>query len=207
MTSVKKIQIAVFASGTGSNFEALADYFANHFRAEIILLVCDQPGALVIEKAKKRGIETHLVECTRFKTKLEEKIETQVAQILFSKKVDLIVLAGYMRILKTPLLHPFAGRIINLHPSLLPSFRGLNAIQQALQYGVKVTGCTVHLVDEEVDHGPILAQVVVWVDEKDTLESLSKKIHEEEHQLLPKIVEQFIMEEPNLNRIKKWVKT
>ncbi|EKD28155.1 MAG: Phosphoribosylglycinamide formyltransferase [uncultured bacterium] len=186
-------KLAVFASGKGSNFEAIVKYFHNNKNIVISSLICDQPKAYAIEIAKKNNIETFVVECTKFKTKLEPEQEDRVVKYLISKNIDLVVLAGYMRIIKTPLLKAFAGRIINIHPSLLPSFKGLNAVQQALDYGVKITGCTVHYVDNEIDNGKIIDQKSVYIDHTDNVNSLHMKIHEQEHLLYPKTIESIAL--------------
>jgi phosphoribosylglycinamide formyltransferase 1 len=149
----------------------------------------------VISLAKQYGIDYKLFPCARHRTIMEESIERSMADYLVSRKVDLVVLAGYMRILKAPLLEPFRGRIINLHPSLLPSFPGLHAVRQALQYGVKITGCTVHYVDEKVDHGPILAQRSVVIEPGDTEDSLLQRVHKEEHALYPAVIEMLAIRE------------
>ena len=187
------MKIGILASGKGSNFEAIVRHFKGSSLVSVACLCCDQPGARVMDLAKEYQVESRLFPCTQFRTILAPETEKQLADYLLSKSVELVVLAGYMRIVKQPLLHAFQGRIINLHPSLLPSFPGLNAAGQALQYGVKITGCTVHYVDEQVDHGAILAQKPVMIEETDTEDSLLKKIHNEEHLLYPFVIESLAL--------------
>ena len=186
------IRVAVFASGKGSNFEALAEYFRKSRQVKIACLISDQPGAGALEIARQRGIPAYLVECSVYKTRLDEAAEHKVIEILKGERIDLIVLAGFMRILKLDLLSQFRDRIINIHPSLLPAFPGLHAVKQAFDYGVKITGCTVHRVDEMIDHGKILGQRPVLVSEKDTLESLEQKIHVQEHRLYPAVLREVV---------------
>lgn len=185
------INIAVFASGRGSNFEAIIKYFKNSKSVNIACLVCDQKNAYAIEIAKKNNIETKIIECLKYKTKLEIVQEQQIVDYLIQNNVDLIVLAGYMRIIKEILLKSFINRIVNIHPSILPSFKGLDAVKQAFDYGVKVTGVTVHLVDEQIDHGKILDQRHVYVDNNETFETLLKKVHKEEQEIYPMVIEKL----------------
>ena len=186
------IRTAVFASGKGSNFEVLTDYFKKSRQVKIACLICDQPKAKVLEIARKKGIPAYLVECSAYKTRLDEACEQRIIEILKGERIELIVLAGYMRIIKSELLNRFKDRILNIHPSLLPAFPGLNPIKQALDYGVKIAGCTVHRVDEKIDHGKILGQRHVPVTEKDTLDTLEAKIHAQEHKLYPKVLKEVV---------------
>lgn len=185
------IRIAVFASGKGSNFENIARRFQKSRLVKIACLVCDQPEAGAIKIAERFSIKIRPVICTIFKTKLDEQTEQELADYLVSENIDLIVLAGYMRIVKSPLLRAFPGRILNIHPSLLPSFKGLNAVKQALDYGVKITGCTVHHVDEQIDHGKILSQKHTCISKHDTEKSLLKKIHRLEHIIYPQVIHEI----------------
>jgi phosphoribosylglycinamide formyltransferase-1 len=182
------IRIAIFASGKGSNFEAIAGLFRESDRVRVECLVCDQPDAGVIKIARSFGIEHIPVRSERYRTRLDETTERGLAASLEKKNIDLVVLAGYMRVVKKPMLEAFPGRIVNIHPSLLPAFRGLDAVRQALEYGVKITGCTVHFVDEQIDHGRIIAQSAVPVKDGDTEESLHRRIHREEHELYPRVI-------------------
>ncbi|MBP1930076.1 phosphoribosylglycinamide formyltransferase [Ammoniphilus resinae] len=182
------MKIAVFASGSGSNFSAMmgairADKLPG---VEVALLVCDRPGALVEGRAEQESIPVFSFQPKQHADKLA--YEQVILQELKKKQVEWIILAGYMRLIGDTLLEAYQGRIINLHPSLLPAFTGKDAIGQALEYGVKVTGVTVHFVDAGMDTGPIIAQRVVPILEGDTRETLTKRIQEQEHQLLPEVV-------------------
>ena len=179
--------IAVFASGNGSNFAAIArEIGRGKIKARLALLVCDNPAAFVIQRAKKAKVEVALVlrgECAS-KNDFEKKVIERVEE----KKIDFIVLAGFMRLLSPDFVRQFRGRILNIHPSLLPAFKGTEGIKDAFSYGVKVTGVTVHFVDEELDHGPIILQAAVSVKDNDTLESLEARVHKTEHVLYPKAI-------------------
>lgn len=183
-------RIAVFASGQGSNFQNLVDW-ANDGKlgAEIALLVCNKAQAPVVERARKAGIDCLLFDPKAYASRGE--YETEIAAELANRGIDLIVLAGYMLLLTPVLVDLYAGRMINIHPSLLPSFPGVNAIGQAWNYGVKVTGVTVHLVDGGMDSGAVIAQQVVHIDEDDSIQSLEDKIHTAESELYPKVVSWF----------------
>jgi phosphoribosylglycinamide formyltransferase-1 len=157
--------------------------------AEIVVVISDKAGAAGLALARERGIETVAIE--RRGRKREEH-ESEVIGALRERRVDLICLAGYMRLLSPCFIDAFRGRILNIHPSLLPSFPGLDAQRQALEHGVKFSGCTVHFVDETLDGGPIIAQRVVPVLEGDTVESLSTRILEQEHQLYPEAVKSVL---------------
>jgi len=180
-------RIAILISGRGSNMIALADA-ARAGRvpnAEVVVVVSDQPGAAGLSKAKERGIETLVIE-RRGRTRAEH--DREIVAALSERQVDLVCLAGYMRVLSSEFIAAFRNRILNIHPSLLPSFPGLDAQKQALEHGVKLTGCTVHFVDETVDGGPIIAQRAVPVSDDDTVESLSARILEQEHELYAEAV-------------------
>lgn len=183
-------RIAVFASGRGSNFQALVDAQSNGLiDGEISLLVCDKPQAAVVERARKAGIDCFLFQPKDYASR--EDYEREIAAELSKRGIDLIVLAGYMRLLTSVLVEPYSGRMINIHPSLLPSFSGKDAIKQALDYGVKMTGITVHFVDGGMDTGPVIAQRAVEILEGDDEESLSERIHAMEQQLYPEVVTWF----------------
>lgn len=187
-------KIAVFASGSGSNFQALADAAkANGQSYEIVLLVCDKPGAYAIERADKVGVQSLVISPKDFASKAD--YEKEILQKLNESGVELIVLAGYMRLIGETLLSAFEGRIVNIHPSLLPSFPGKDAIGQAFEAKVKITGVTVHYVDEGMDTGPIIAQEAVKMDENETRESLEEKIHQVEHLLYPSVIQKLCSEE------------
>lgn len=188
MDSAKKIcRIGVLISGRGSNMVAIADA-AREGRipnASIALVVSDKPSALGLERAEERGLETLVVER---RGRAREEHEREIINALRERKVDLVCLAGYMRLLSPCFVEEFRGRVINIHPSLLPAFPGLEAQRQALAHGVKFSGCTVHFVDETLDGGPIIAQRVVPVLDDDTEETLSARILVEEHKAYPEAV-------------------
>jgi phosphoribosylglycinamide formyltransferase-1 len=184
-----KLRVGVLGSGKGSNFVAIADACAaGRVPAEIAIVLSDVQQSGILEHAKERNIPAQFIEPGKFRTKLDDNAERAFVDELQRAKVDLIALAGFMRVLKGEFLRTFEGRIINIHPSLLPSFPGLEAWKQALDYGVKVTGCSVHFVDAGVDSGPIIAQKTVPVLDSDTLESLHHRIQIAEHELYPKCV-------------------
>lgn len=183
-------RIAVFASGQGSNFQALVEAASNgKIKVSIELLVSDKPQALVVQKAQSAGIPCHLFQPKDYPSR--EAYEQEIVEKLNNLKIDLVVLAGYMRLLTPVIVEAYAGRLINIHPSLLPAFPGKNAIGQALDYGVTLTGITVHFVDGGMDTGPIIAQRAVQVSAEDTAESLGESIHALEQQLYPEVVSWF----------------
>lgn len=180
-------RIGVLLSGRGSNFEALADSVAAGRipGAEIAIVVSNREGAPGIERAKSRGIATRVIPSEGLE---REVYDRQVAAALHEARVDLVCLAGYMRLLSPFFVAEFPQRILNIHPSLLPSFPGLEAQKQAFEYGVKFAGCTVHFVDENLDAGPIVLQSSVAVEDADTVESLSARILKEEHRIYTEAV-------------------
>ena len=179
----------MLGSGRGSNFVAIADAVAaGNIPGEIALVLSDVENAGILEHARQRKLPAQFVAPGKFRTKLDEESESAYVKALQDAKVDLVVLAGFMRVLKSDFLRAFEGRIVNIHPSLLPSFPGLEAWKQALDHGVKVTGCTVHFVDAGVDCGPIIGQQTVPVLDNDTPETLHSRIHSAEHELYPKCV-------------------
>jgi phosphoribosylglycinamide formyltransferase-1 len=189
MTGERIFRIGVLGSGKGSNFVAIADACAaGTVPAEVVLVVSDVPEAGILARARERLIPARFIPPGTFRTKLDEAAERAYVEALQAAGVDLVVLAGFMRVLKDAFLQAFAGRIINIHPSLLPSFPGLAAWQQALAHGVRVTGCTVHFVDAGVDSGPIIGQQTVPVLDDDTLEALHQRIQAAEHTLYPQCV-------------------
>ncbi|PWA10324.1 phosphoribosylglycinamide formyltransferase [Pueribacillus theae] len=178
------IKLAVFASGSGSNFQAIVNAMAQgELPAVCALLVCDKPGAKVIERAKKAGVPAFVAEPKNFENKAA--YEQAILEKLKESGVEFIALAGYMRLIGPVLLQAYEGKIVNIHPSLLPSFPGLDAVGQAVDAGVKVTGVTIHYVDSGMDTGPIIAQKAVDIDEGDTKDSVMRKVHAIEHQLYP----------------------
>ena len=185
------MNIAIFASGRGTNFSAIVRAKKlGKILANISLLVCDNPQAAVISKAKRAGIEVFLIKRADFASKRD--FEDRIIQRLEQANIDLIVLAGFMRILSSQFIQRFKFKILNIHPALLPSFKGTQGIEDAFNYGVKITGVTVHFVDEEMDHGPIILQQAVKIDENDTLHSLESKIHKIEHRIYPEAVRLFV---------------
>ena len=189
MDSKNPFKIGVLGSGTGTNFQAIADACASGaIPARVTVVLSDVAGSGILERAERKGIPARFIPPGRFRTKLDEEAEGRYIQALRAAPVDLVALAGFMRVLKGEFLRAFEGRIVNIHPSLLPAFPGLEAWRQALEAGVKVTGCTVHFVDAGVDSGPILGQQAVPVLENDTPETLLERIHEAEHNLYPKCI-------------------
>ncbi|MDD5155918.1 MAG: phosphoribosylglycinamide formyltransferase [Candidatus Omnitrophica bacterium] len=183
--------IAVFASGRGTNFSAIARAAKKgKLKANLALLVCDNPDAGVIEKAKRSGVKVALVKREDFPAKSD--FENAIIRYLEENTIELIVLAGFMRMLSPEFVSRYRNKIINIHPAILPSFKGDKGIKDAFEYGVKVTGVTVHFVDEKMDHGPIILQSAVKVEDNDTLESLEAKIHKTEHKLYLQAIKLFI---------------
>ena len=186
MHGKKKLRLGVLGSGKGSNFVAIAQAIHDgSLAAEVGIVLTDVGNAGILQHAQERGIPARFIPPGAFRTKLDPTAEATFILALQDAQVDLVVLAGFMRILKGDFLRAFEGRVVNIHPSLLPSFPGLEAWKQALNYGVKVTGCTVHWVDQGVDTGPILAQQAGPVLEGDTVASLHQRIQEAERTLYP----------------------
>jgi phosphoribosylglycinamide formyltransferase-1 len=177
MPALKKIGILL--SGRGSNFEAIADsILAGRLEAEIAIVISNRAEALGLESAKRRGLNAQLIPS---KGKVREEHDAEVVAALKHAQVDLVCLAGYMRLLSPEFVRAFSNQIVNIHPSLLPAFPGMDAQKQALDYGAKITGCTVHFVDEHLDHGPIILQKTVAVLDQDDVHTLSARILEQEH--------------------------
>jgi phosphoribosylglycinamide formyltransferase-1 len=182
-------RLGVIGSGKGSNFVAIADAIAaGKIPAHIAIVLSDVENAGILAHARERKLPARFVPPGKFRTKLDEESEQAFVTELQSAGVDLIVLAGFMRVLKGDFLRAFENRIVNIHPSLLPSFPGLEAWKQALDHGVKVAGCTVHFVDAGVDSGAIIGQQAVPVLDADTPETLHQRIHAAEHELYPQCV-------------------
>jgi phosphoribosylglycinamide formyltransferase-1 len=184
------MRVVILGSGRGSNAEAIlqAQQAGRLGRARVVKILSDRADAGILALGLRFGVPAEFVDPAPFKTKLEGEGEARFIAAVQGCAPDLVVLAGFMRVLKPGFLNAFAGKIINLHPSLLPSFPGLDAIGQAWRRGVKVTGCTVHRVTPEVDGGPIFDQTAVRVVPGDTLESLTAKVHAAEHALLPAVI-------------------
>ncbi len=184
------MRVVILGSGRGSNAEAIlqAQQAGQLGRARVVALFSDKPDAGILALGPRFGLPASYIDPAPFKTKLEGEGEARFIAAVRAAQPDLVVLAGFMRVIKPGLLAAFAGKIINLHPSLLPSFPGLDGIGQAFRRGVKVTGCTVHGVTAEVDGGPILDQATVRVAPGETLETLAAKVHAAEHALLPAVI-------------------
>jgi phosphoribosylglycinamide formyltransferase-1 len=185
---LSSFRIVVLASGSGTNLQAIIDKLhrrplADGSLTEVALVVSDVPGAWALERARAAGIATFLCPADRYRSRAEHDLA--MVEAILNADVDLVVLAGYMRLVSPEFVTVFRGRIINLHPALLPAFPGTRSISDAVRYGVKVTGVTVHYVDEGLDTGPIIAQEPVRVEEGDTPETLAARIHAVEHELLP----------------------
>ena len=182
------LRIGVLGSGNGTNFQAILDA---KLPATVALVLSDAAEAGILERARQQKIPAQFIGASRYKTRLEPELEAKMVELLRAAGVELVVLAGYMRVLKKPMLEAFAGRMINVHPSLLPAFPGLRAWEQALKYGVRMTGCTVHFVDEGIDAGPVILQQPVPVFPGDTPERLHQRIQIAEHTLLPEAIRLF----------------
>lgn len=184
-------KLAVFASGFGSNFQAIQEAIINkHLKAEIKILISDQPKCLAIERAKHYNIEVFAFSAKEYSTKVD--YEYAILKKLEEFNVDLVVLAGYMRIIGPTLLHGFKGKIINIHPSLLPDFKGKDAIGQAIIAKAKTTGVTVHYVNEELDSGQIIAQEKLDISDMNSKAEIEENIHRIEHSLYPIIINKVL---------------
>ena len=184
------INIGVLASGRGTNLQAIIEAIEDgKIEGEIKIVVSDNPDACALKRAQQYLIDTRYIDFKEFKNR--EDYDKEIIKTLKENKIELVVLAGYMRILSPYFIRTYKNKIINIHPALLPSFPGLHAQRQTLEYGAKVSGCTVHFVDEGVDSGPIILQKVVEVSDDDTEESLAEKILKEEHQIYPRAIQLF----------------
>lgn len=182
------LRIGILASGNGTNLQAIIDAIENkQLDASIEIVLSDQPNAYALKRAEKHHLPFRLIERKNHPDK--KSFEEEIVKNLQSKKVEWILLAGFMRLLSPFFIQKYSERILNIHPSLLPAFSGKEAIKQAYEYPVKITGCTIHLVDEGCDTGPIIAQEAVCIENDDTLESLTEKVHEREHQLYIKVLQ------------------
>lgn len=183
------LRLGVLVSGSGTNLQAIADACAaKRIDAEVALVLSDKPGAFALERARKARLPAHAVDS---KGKTREELDAHWTDHLEDAGVQLVCLAGYMRIVSPVLLRAFPDRVINVHPALLPSFPGLDAQRQALKHGVRIAGCTTHIVDEQVDHGPILMQAAVPVLPNDSIEALQMRILAQEHILYPATIQLF----------------
>ena len=189
---MKRLPIGILGSGKGSNCRTILERIrSGELAAETRLVVSDVLGAPILDLAREFGVANAFLPPGRFRTRLEPETEDQLVKMLRDAGVELVVLAGFMRVLHEPMLQAFPRRIINIHPSLLPNFPGLEAWKQALVAGEKVTGCTVHYVDERIDHGQILAQKEARILPNDTAESLHARIQVLEHELYPAVIAEF----------------
>lgn len=184
------MRVVILGSGRGSNAEAIlkAQAAGKLGRARVVQIFSDRADAGILQLGPRFGVPADFLDAAPYKTKLDGDGEQHYIATIIACRADLIVLAGFMRVLKLPFLLRFEGKIINLHPSLLPSFPGLDSIGQAFRRGVKITGCTVHYVTVDVDGGPIIDQAAVRVEDDDTLEALTAKVHAAEHALLPAVI-------------------
>ena len=181
------LNLGILASGRGSNFQSIIDEIeAGKINATIKVLVVDNPDAYAVERAKKHSIEYLYINPKEFKSK--DDFFTKIADELKARGVELVVLAGFMRIVRKPLIDAFPNKIMNIHPALLPSFPGLHGHKQAVDYGVRISGCTVHFVDEGMDTGPVIIQAAVPVSPDDTEDTLSARILKLEHKIFPEAI-------------------
>jgi len=189
VTGERGFRVGVLGSGKGSNLVAIAQACqTGTVQAALAVVLSDVEEAGILQQARERNIPARFIAPGKFRTKLEDASERAYVTALREAEVDLVALAGFMRVLKGEFLRAFEGRIVNIHPALLPAFPGLEAWKQALDYGVKVTGCTVHFVDAGVDSGPIIAQQTVPVLDQDTPEMLHERIQVAEHELYPAVI-------------------
>lgn len=185
------MNIAVFCSGSGSNFQAIVNSIKRgEIKANIALMVCDNPAAFALTRAKREGIKSLLVERKDFPSK--EVFEAEIIKSLEKENIELICFAGFMRLVSPGFVQKYRHKILNIHPALLPSFKGVQGIKDALDSGVRVSGVTVHFVDEKMDHGPIILQQPLEIKDGDTEESLASRIHEIEHRLYPEAIRLFV---------------
>lgn len=185
------MNIAVFCSGGGTNLQAIIDsQKKGYIKAAIRLVVSDTPGCYALKRAEDSGIKTLVVERKNYKVKKD--FEAEIIDTLKKEDIGLIVLAGYMKMLSADFIKAYENKILNIHPALLPSFKGTSGIKDAFEYGVKVTGPTVHFVTVDMDAGPVIMQSPVKVTEDDTEESLAEAIHEEEHKIYPRAIQLFV---------------
>ena len=184
------VNIGVLASGRGTNLQAIIEAIKEgRIEGKIGIVISDNRDAFALKRAKQNNIETEYINFKSFKNR--EDYDKKIIEYLKEKDVDLVVLAGYMRILSSHFIKMYKNRIMNIHPALLPSFPGLHAQKQAVEHGAKISGCTVHFVDEGVDSGPIILQKAVEVSDDDTEESLAERILKEEHQIYPQAIQLF----------------
>ncbi|HAX17295.1 MAG TPA: phosphoribosylglycinamide formyltransferase [Actinobacteria bacterium] len=186
----RRKRIAVFASGNGSNLQALIEYsMIKDINGDILIVFSNNPEAQALRRAEKHSIKTYYFSHRDFSSRSD--FDRKILELMLENKIDLICLAGYMLLLSPEFINNYENRIINIHPSLLPSFKGMHGIRDAFEYGVKVTGATVHFVDSELDNGPVIIQRAVEIEENETIKTLEEKIHKTEHLIYPLAVEYF----------------
>lgn len=192
--NTEKVKVSILVSGNGSNLQAIIDAVKKDAAhpIDIISVISNKPDVYALERAKNHNIKTHVVPHGDYESR--EAFDQAIHQTLLEDKIEYICLAGFMRILTEGFVNKWPGRIINVHPSLLPEFKGANAIKQAFEAGVNETGCSIHVVTPEMDDGPVIGQAIVKIEESDTLETLTEKMHKAEHQLYPQILRRFIEE-------------
>jgi phosphoribosylglycinamide formyltransferase-1 len=190
MKNKRLLNIAVFCSGNGTNLQAIIDRIkSGYIKARLRLVISDRRDAYALTRAKKARIDNFFIDPKRVTSKID--FEREILKYLKKYNIDLIVLAGFMRVISRELVRKYKNKILNIHPALLPSFKGTEGIKDAIDYGVKVAGPTVHFVDEGVDTGPIILQEAIEVNDDDTDDTLAKKIHEKEHIIYPKAIKLF----------------
>ena len=200
------MNLAIFASGRGSNFSAITkEIKQGKIKVKLVILVCDNPEAYVIKRALRAKVKVILVNRRDFKSRAD--FETAIIQRLECYKIDLIALAGFMRLLSPAFVRQYRNRIMNIHPSLLPAFKGAHAIEDAFNRKSRSTGVTVHFIDEKVDHGPIILQEELEIRHSDTLTSLEKRIHAVEHKLYPQAIKLFLQGKVRIRRRRVSVST
>jgi len=185
------VNIAVLCSGSGTNLQAIIDSIkSGYVRATIAVVVSDKKDAYALERARRAGVDAVTIEPAKFKTR--QDFDTAMAKVLKEKKVELVVLAGFMRLLSPYFIKEYKDRILNVHPALLPAFKGTHGIKDALEYGVRITGATVHFVDDKLDNGPVILQRAVEVKQDDTEDTLLERVHKEEHRIYPEAIKLFV---------------
>lgn len=185
------MNIAVFVSGNGTNLQAIIEAVSSgELKCKLSVIVSDNKDAYALTRAEKAGIDRVILDPKKFKTR--EDFDREAIKELEKRKIDLVILAGFMRLLSDSFIKKYKNRIMNIHPALLPSFKGTHGIKDAFEYGAKVTGVTVHFVDEKLDNGPIILQEAVELKENESMEGLEEKMHQLEHKLYPKAIKLFL---------------
>ena len=200
---MSKVKIGAIASGSGSNFEAIVKACENGIlknKATVEVLICNKLGAFCMERAKNHNIPYVLIESAKYLQLPREEFDQKIITVLKKYECELIVLVGYMRLVSQKFINAFNGNVMNIHPALLPAFKGIHAHKDALEYGVKVSGCTVHFVDMEADHGPIIIQKCVPVYDTDSEDTLGPRVLEWEHRIFPKAIELFCDKKLHVDR-------